>query len=142
MPMISPDADWDVVFAKLRAAAPEAFTSAGRVLNLIRGEWTEPGFGRHYEFCVDGRSLGRIPMVDLEGAKSAVKFSKSEAATWQAVDLAERRRRVIACLEGMREYRDLFAHLLIWEIGKPFAQALTVWDRCLDGVEWYVENIN
>ena len=141
MPMTSPDADWNVVFAKLRAAAPEAFTSDGRVLNLIRGEWTEPGFGRHYESCVDGRSLGRIPMVDLEGAKSAVKFSKSEAAHWQAVDLDERRRRVIACLEGMREYRDLFAYLLIWEIGKPFAQALTDLDRCLDGVEWYVRNI-
>lgn len=141
MPIIAPEADWNQVFARLRSVAPEAFTSDGRVLNLIRGEWSDPGFGRHYESCVDGRSLGRIPMVDLETAKSAVKFSKSEAAHWQEVDLDERRSRVLACLEGMRQHRQLFAHLLIWEIGKPFAQALTDLDRCLDGVEWYVRSI-
>jgi acyl-CoA reductase-like NAD-dependent aldehyde dehydrogenase len=35
----------------------------------------------------------------------------------------------------------LIALLLIWEIGKPYAQALTDIDRCISGVEWYVENI-
>jgi acyl-CoA reductase-like NAD-dependent aldehyde dehydrogenase len=141
MPMIAPHADWDVVFDKLRAAAPEAFTSDKGVLNLIEGEWREPGFGRHYESSIDGRSLGRIPMVSLDVAKIAVRFGKSEASHWANVDLDERRRRVTECLEGLRANRELIALLLIWEIGKPQAQALTDIDRCIDGVAWYVENV-
>jgi len=141
MAMISPAADWDVVFKRLLAEAPEAFTSDGRVLNLIEGEWKEPGFGRHYESSVDGRSLGRIPMLDLDAAKRAVKFGKSEASTWRNEDIDERRRRVASCLEELRRNRELIALLLIWEIGKPYAQALTDIDRCIDGVEWYIQDI-
>ena len=141
MYIISAKADWNFVFQKLCGAAPEAFASDGRVLNLIEGEWMEPGFGRHYESSIDGRSLGRIPMVALDVAKSAARFSKSEAAHWTSVDLDERRRRVKECLDGLRSHRELIALLLIWEIGKPHAQALTDIDRCIDGVEWYVENI-
>jgi acyl-CoA reductase-like NAD-dependent aldehyde dehydrogenase len=141
MPVIAAHADWDVIFKKLRAAAPEAFTSDGRVLNLIEGEWREPGFGRHYESAIDGRSLGRIPMVDLDVAKSAVRFSKSEATHWASVDLDERRRRVKDCLDTLRQHRELIALLLIWEIGKPNAQALTDIDRCIDGVAWYIDNV-
>jgi len=107
----------------------------------MEGEWSHPGAGRHYESAVDGCSLGRIPMLDLEAARRAVKFAKSEAADWAAVDLDERRRRVSVCLDGLREQRELIALLLIWEIGKPYAQALTDIDRCISGVEWYVENI-
>src|SRR5271154_6183820 len=106
MPMIAPHADWDVVFDKLRAAAPEAFTSDKGVLNLIEGEWREPGFGRHYESAVDGRSLGRIPMIDLETARRAVKFAKSESAAWASVDLDERRRRVSECVAKLRAHRE------------------------------------
>jgi acyl-CoA reductase-like NAD-dependent aldehyde dehydrogenase len=40
-----------------------------------------------------------------------------------------------------REHRELIALLLIWEIGKPYAQALTDIDRCISGVEWYVDEI-
>src|SRR5580698_9372677 len=31
--------------------------------------------------------------------------------------------------------------MLMWEIGKPYAQALTDIERCISGVEWYVANI-
>ncbi len=141
MAMIAPAADWDALVRKLKQEAPEAFLSDGRVLNLIEGQWQEPGFGRHYESSVDGRSLGRIPMLELETARRAVKFAKSEAAAWAAVDLDERRRRVTACLDGLRQQRELIALLLIWEIGKPYAQALTDIDRCISGVEWYLEKI-
>jgi len=141
MPLIAPAAEWDLIVRRLKAEAPEAFLSDGRLLNLIEGEWQEPGFGRHYTSAVDGRSLGRIPMIDLEAARRAVKFAKSEAASWATSELDERRRRVSACLEGLRKQRELIALLLIWEIGKPYAQALTDIDRCISGVEWYVENI-
>ena len=104
-------------------------------------EWKNPGFGRHYTSAIDGRSLGRIPMLDLDSALAAVKFARSEANTWARVDLDERRRRVSDCLAGLKQHRELIALLLMWEIGKPYAQALTDIDRCVSGVEWYVENI-
>jgi acyl-CoA reductase-like NAD-dependent aldehyde dehydrogenase len=141
MPLIAPSAEWDSLFGKLKSFVPEAIGAEDRVLNLMEGQWQEPGFGRHYESAVDGRSLGRIPMLDLAAAQRAVKFAKSEARPWAEVDLDERRRRVQECLEGMRSERELIALLLIWEIGKPYAQALTDIDRCISGVEWYVDNI-
>jgi acyl-CoA reductase-like NAD-dependent aldehyde dehydrogenase len=141
MPRIAPVAEWKSLQARLRSGAAEAFAGDGRVLNLMEGNWTEPGFGRHYESPVDGSSLGRLPMIELDTARAAVKFAKSEARPWAAVDLDERRRRVSLCLDGLREHRELIALLLIWEIGKPYAQALIDIDRCISGVEWYVDRI-
>src|SRR5271170_6335091 len=141
MAHISPPAEWTKVLGDLMSQAPEAF-AGGSMLNLLEGDWSNPGAGRHYESAVDGRSLGRIPMLDLETARSAVAFAKSEASTWAAVDLDERRRRVSLCLDGLREHRELIALLLVWEIGKPHAQALIDIDRCISGVEWYIENIH
>jgi acyl-CoA reductase-like NAD-dependent aldehyde dehydrogenase len=141
MPLIAPAAEWDSLLKKLRAAAPEAFDSGGRALNLFEGEWKHPGFGRHYESAIDGRSLGRIPMLDLDSALAAVKFAKSESRSWAGSDLDDRRRRVVECLAGLKFHRELIALLLMWEIGKPYAQALTDIDRCISGVEWYVANI-
>ncbi|MGB9470432.1 MAG: aldehyde dehydrogenase family protein, partial [Candidatus Acidiferrum sp.] len=142
MPIIAPAAEWDFLSQKLRGVVPEAFDSENRVLNLLDGEWKNPGFGRHYESAIDGRSLGRIPMLDLDSALTAVKFAKSEALPWSRVDLDERRRRVTECLAGLMQHRELIALLLMWEIGKPYAQALTDIDRCISGVEWYIEHIS
>jgi acyl-CoA reductase-like NAD-dependent aldehyde dehydrogenase len=141
MPMIAPAAEWESLLKSLRAIAPEAFDSEGRVLNLIDGEWKNPGFGRHYESAIDGRSLGRIPMLDLDSALAAVKFAKSEANSWASIDLDERRRRVAFTVNSLKQHRELIALLLMWEIGKPHAQALTDIDRCISGVEWYLQNI-
>jgi len=141
MPLIAPAAEWDSLSRKMAAEVPEVFASEGRVLNLFEGEWKNVGFERHYTSAIDGRSLGRIPMLDLDSALAAGKFAKSEARSWAAVDLDERRRRVSACLAGLKQHRELIALLLMWEIGKPHAQALTDIDRCISGVEWYVQNI-
>src|SRR5271168_2472413 len=141
MPMIAPAAEWDTLVQKMKSQMPEAFASDGRILNLIEGEWSELGFGRHYESAVDGRSLGRIPMLEVEPARRAVKFAKHESTAWAAVDFDQRRQRVTDCLQQLKKHRELIALLLIWEIGKPYAQALTDIDRCISGAEWYVENI-
>ncbi len=141
MPVIAPIAEWNSLFNRLRGVIPESFGSENRVLNLYEGDWKNPGFGRHYESSIDGRSLGPIPMLDLDAALSSVKFAKSEAAAWARVDLLERRRRVSESLGGLKQHRELIALLLMWEIGKPYAQALTDIDRCVSGVEWYVDNI-
>jgi len=141
MPYIAAVAEWDALVARMRALAPETFNSENRVLNLMEGEWKEPGFGRHYTSAVDGRSLGRIPMLELDPARRAVKYAKQEAAKWSRIDLDQRRELVTNCLNQLKKERELIALLLIWEIGKPYAQALTDIDRCISGVEWYVENI-
>src|ERR1035438_7940742 len=141
MPQVAAVAEWDSLLTRMHALVPEAFNNENRVLNLMEGEWKEPGFGRHYTSSIDGRSLGRIPMLELEPARRAVKFAKQEAAAWAAVDFDQRRQRVTDCLQQMKKERELIALLLIWEIGKPYAQALTDIDRCISGVEWYVENI-
>lgn len=141
MLQIASYAEWATVLQRTTAQAPEAFASDHNLLNLIEGAWSHPGSGRHYESPVDGRSLGRIPMLDLETARRAVRFAKSEATDWAQVDLDERRSRVTTCLQELKSQRELIALLLIWEIGKPYAQALTDIDRCISGVEWYVDNI-
>lgn len=141
MPQVATVAEWDSLLARVRSLVPEAFGSEDRVLNLMEGDWKGPGFGRHYTSSIDGRSLGRIPMLELEPARRAVKFAKQEAAAWAAVDLDKRRQLVTDCLQALKAQRELIALLLIWEIGKPYAQALTDIDRCISGVEWYVDNI-
>lgn len=139
--MISPKAEWPRLMTQLRAAVPEAFNSSGHVLNLYEGTWTNAGKGREYYSPVDGTHLGRLPMLDLETGLRAVRFAKGEFHNWAATSLDERRRRVSACLAALRKHRDLIATLLMWEIGKPFAQAATDVDRGVSGVEWYVDNI-
>ncbi|GAB4180411.1 MAG: aldehyde dehydrogenase family protein [Roseiflexaceae bacterium] len=139
--VIAPDVAWPTLFAQARAVAPEAFDSGGHVLNLIEGEWKYPGHGKHYFSSVDGTTLGTMPMIDLDTALRAVRFAAAEQKEWAKVDLDERKRRVVACLEGLREHRELIARLLIWEIGKPYAAACVDVDRCISGVEWYVQEI-
>lgn len=140
--MIAPGKDWPTLMSQLRSAAPEAFDSGGNALNLIGGEWAAPGNGRHFYSAVDGSDLGRMPMIDLEIAKGAVRFAAGEHTRWAGVDLDERKTRVSACLDAMRAQRDLIAHLLMWEIGKPYTLACDDVDRCIDGVAWYVEQID
>ena len=62
-------------------------------------------------------------------------------AEWAKVDLDDRRIRVTAAVDLMTEHRDLLALLLVWEIGKPWRLACADVDRCLDGVRWYVGEI-
>lgn len=136
--MIAPGLAWPHLLGQLRAAAPEAFSSDGNVLNLIGGEWGHPGHGKHYATPVDGNELGRMPMIDLDTAKRAVRASAQEHEPWSQVDLDTRKARVASCLEQLRAHRDLIAHLLMWEIGKPLKLAQDDVDRCISGVEWYI----
>ncbi|WP_129671420.1 aldehyde dehydrogenase family protein [Candidatus Chloroploca sp. Khr17] len=136
--MIAPGHAWPDLFGELRAAVPEAFGADGHALNLIEGDWGHPGHGKHYATPVDGNELGRIPMIDLDLAKRAVRFAAHEHARWSVIDLDERKVRVAACLDQLRTHRELIARLLMWEIGKPYALACDDIDRCISGVEWYL----
>jgi acyl-CoA reductase-like NAD-dependent aldehyde dehydrogenase len=138
---VASEADWPSLFIRARQAVPEAFGHGDRPLNLFAREWGRPGRPRVATSAVDGRELTALPMLGLDEAYEAVRAAKTEAAEWAKVDLDERRARVSACLAALREHRDLLARLLIWEIGKPLKQAETDVDRCIDGVEWYIGEI-
>jgi acyl-CoA reductase-like NAD-dependent aldehyde dehydrogenase len=48
---------------------------------------------------------------------------------------------VTTAVDALTERRDLLALLLVWEIGKPWRLACADVDRRLDGVRWYVGEI-
>ena len=46
-----------------------------------------------------------------------------------------------SCLDLLREHVDLIGKLLMWEIGKTYKLGYTDIDRCIEGVQWYVDGI-
>lgn len=138
--MILPGAEWNTLLAEVKSLLPESFAH-GHVLNLVGGEWKLPGHGKHYLSPVDGCELGFYPMIGLEEARAAVQFSAREYHEWEFVELDERKRRVHEALEDLRKHHELLARLLVWEIGKPLTQTRVSVERCIEGVQWYVDNI-
>lgn len=139
--IIVPGAEWPTLLKQMRSVACEAFDAEGHVLNLKCGEWGFAGHGKHAYSPVDGSELGRFPMLTLEEASKGVHHAAREFHEWSLVDLDERRARVQNCLAELRRHHELLAKLLVWEIGKPYAQAMVSVDRCIEGVQWYVDNI-
>ncbi len=131
---------WDDVYARARKAAPEAF-DADRILNLAGGEWQRIGDPGPHITPVDGSALQGPPRISHDEAVAAVHHAKREHDAWQSVDLDERKRAVAAAVASMREHRDTLALLLVWEIGKPWKLACADVDRALDGVDWYLGEI-
>lgn len=140
--MISPSVEWHGLLAQAKALVPEAFSSDGRVLNLMEGEWGHPGHGKTYMSPVDGTLMGNLPMLNLDEAKRAVRYCAQEFKTWSKVSLDQRKQRVVDTLALLKQHRELIGRLLIWEIGKPYITAMTDVDRCISGVEWYVDQID
>ena len=141
MPIVKPAAEWQHLVERMKSIVPEAFASNGNVLNLKCGEWRNPGNSKLFLSPVDGSPLGAYPMLDLESGKRAVQYAREEFAAWSKVDLETRKARVHECLGLLREHHELLAYLLVWEIGKPYQQAMVSVERCITGVEWYIENI-
>jgi acyl-CoA reductase-like NAD-dependent aldehyde dehydrogenase len=141
MAIVKPQAEWHNILTQVKAALPEAFTSDGNVLNLIHGEWRNAGNGKMFLSPVDGSPLGLYPMVTLDAGKEAVRFAKAEFDAWAKTDLDTRKSRVRACLDELKKHQELLAYLLVWDIGKPFQQTMVSVERCISGVEWYINNI-
>jgi acyl-CoA reductase-like NAD-dependent aldehyde dehydrogenase len=137
---LKPGTAWTDVYARARSAAPEAF-EADRSLNLAGGEWQRIGTPGEHITPVDGTPIQGPPRVSHDEAVSAVSHAAKAHAEWGAVDLDERKRRVAAAVAEMREHRDTLALLLVWEIGKPWKLACNDVDRALDGVDWYLGEI-
>src|SRR6516225_8950994 len=138
--VLKPGASWWETYGRCVSVAPEAFDS-DRLRNLTRGEWRRVGLPGDHVTPVDGSPIPGPPRVDFDEAVAAVAHACTEHAEWAKVDLDERQVRVTAAVDLLTEHRDLLALLLIWEIGKPWRLACADVDRCLDGVRWYVGEI-
>lgn len=138
---VKPGTEWSSVLDRAATAAPEAF-GEGRLKNLVGGEWLSNGTDEMLTSPVDGSSLINLPKLSVEEAQAAVHAATQQHREWQNVPLAERKKRVLAAVEAMTEVRDDLALLLAWEIGKPWRLACADVDRALDGVRWYVEEID
>jgi acyl-CoA reductase-like NAD-dependent aldehyde dehydrogenase len=137
---LKPGTSWWDAYARCVQTAPEAFDS-DRLRNLTRGEWRRVGIPGDHVNPVDGSPIPGPSRVDHDEAVAAVAFACREHKAWGEVDLDERRARVTRAVDAMTEHRELLALLLVWEIGKPWRLACADVDRCLDGVRWYVGQI-
>ncbi|HWG94526.1 MAG TPA: aldehyde dehydrogenase family protein [Mycobacteriales bacterium] len=138
---VKPGTSWDEVYARARAAAPEAF-EADRILNLSGGEWRRTGEPGEHRNPVDGALVQGPPRVSHDEAAEAVRHALEEHRAWAKVDLDERKRRVAEAVDELTVHRDTLALLLAWEIGKPWRLACADVDRALDGVRWYLQEID
>jgi acyl-CoA reductase-like NAD-dependent aldehyde dehydrogenase len=132
---------WTDVLDRATSATPEAFAD-DRLRNLICGTWTDSGTPAPLTTPVDGTVLTRLGRVDAATALTAVRGAAATHTAWAATPLAERKARVVAALDALTAERDLLALLLVWEIGKPWRLACADVDRALDGVRWYVGEID
>ncbi|OKI24332.1 aldehyde dehydrogenase family protein [Streptomyces sp. CB03911] len=139
-PQLKPGHSWDETYARCVRLAPEAFTP-DRLLNLVRGEWRTVGTPGDHTTPVDGATVPGPPRVGIEEARSAVDFAIEQHTVWSKVPLDERKTRVAAAVDALAEQRELLALLLVWEIGKPWRPACADVDRALDGVRWYLDQI-
>ncbi|MDQ7906597.1 aldehyde dehydrogenase family protein [Phytohabitans sp. ZYX-F-186] len=143
---LAPGTAWADVLARAVAAAPEAFDRAtgGDVTlrNLIGDEWRSVGTPSAVRTPVDNTALARLSRVDAGAARAAVASAATAHRAWAATPLAERKARVAAAVDELTAHRDTLALLLVWEIGKPWRLARADVDRALDGVRWYLEQID
>jgi acyl-CoA reductase-like NAD-dependent aldehyde dehydrogenase len=138
---LAPATAWNDVLVLAAAAAPEAFR-ADRLRNCFAGAWHDVGTPSVVHTPVDGTPLTALSRVDADTAREAVHAAAAEHRRWTDTPLAERKRRVAAAVDLLTEHRDLLALTLVWEIGKPWRLACADVDRALDGVRWYLGEID
>ncbi|MFY1669433.1 aldehyde dehydrogenase family protein [Plantactinospora sp. WMMB334] len=138
---------WPEILARAVRAAPEAFDldrpdGTVTLRNLMTGAWQSAGTPTPVRTPVDNTVLVNLARVDADAARAAVGFAAGQHRDWADVPLAARKARVGDALDELSRHRDLLALLLVWEIGKPWRLACADVDRALDGVRWYVEEID
>ncbi|MFC7545606.1 aldehyde dehydrogenase family protein [Plantactinospora sp. GCM10030261] len=144
---LADDTAWTAALNRAVNTAGEAFDPAPdgstvTLRNLVRGGWHSGGTPTPVRTPVDGTVLAHLPRLDADTARDAVRAATVEHRAWAATPLADRVARVTAALDELTVHRDLLALLLVWEIGKPWRLACADVDRALDGVRWYVEQID
>src|SRR6266498_956061 len=134
-------AQWARLVERVAQVAPDGF-AGDRLRNLYEGQWQDGGERSPMISPVDQSTIGQLSKIDEPTALKAVSAAHQQHRDWAEVSLTERKARVTAAVDAMTETRDDLALLLAWEIGKPWKLACADVDRALDGVRWYLENID
>lgn len=138
--VIKAGTDFESVYKSARAIAPEAFDE-GSIRNLIGGNWEAVGNQAPHKSPIDQSDIIGPSMLGLQEGERAVAEAIKQDAEWAKVDLDERKARVAKANALLREHRETIALFLVWEIGKPWRLALADVDRCIEGVDWYIAEI-
>ncbi len=138
---LKPGTDFTSIFNRARKIAPEAFDQHS-IRNLVGGEWQVLGNQSFHKTPVDQSEIVGASMISLAQAETAVAQAAKMHSKWAKVPLDERKTLVRNAVDSLREHREVIALLLVWEIGKPWKLACADVDRCLEGVQWYLEEID
>ncbi|GAA5062273.1 acyl-CoA reductase-like NAD-dependent aldehyde dehydrogenase [Thermocatellispora tengchongensis] len=138
---LKPGTGWQEAYSACVTLAPEAFHD-DRVLNHWGGMWQRDGRPTLDVSPLDRTAIAGPPRLDRAAAARAVRGALDQHREWRHTPLAERKARVSAVLDALTEHRDLLSLLLVWEIGKPWRLATADVDRCIEGVRWYVQEID
>jgi acyl-CoA reductase-like NAD-dependent aldehyde dehydrogenase len=139
--MLKPGTEWATLYARAAEFAPKAMRE-GSVANYFGGEWREAGTPHPATSPIDGSRIHGPSLLETHEAARALESCVKDHFEWIKVPLAERKERVARAIAKVAAQRELLALLLVWEIGKPYRQALTSVDRTTSGVEWYLEHID
>lgn len=129
---------WTAAAAAARDVAPETFDGT-RLASFVAGRWTAAGSDRRIRTPVDGTALFDLHQADVRQAEVAVRHASDQHRTWAKRSLAVRIDMVREAVASLRSNQDVLVRLLMWEIGKPWRLALADVQRCLDGVDWYLD---
>lgn len=132
--------DWQTTLTRATEVAPEAF-NGDVLLNLIQGQWQAVGRPSALTTPIDGTTIAKLSRLDAAEAQAAVAYAAQTHREWAQTPIETRKAKVRKALDLLTEHRDLLAMLLVWEIGKPWRLACADVDRALDGVRWYVGEI-
>lgn len=129
------------LLSEAQQAAPEAFDERGRIMAMTAGDPLLPASWGATISPIDGSQLTEFPVLEAPQARYAVESASREFASWAGKTLDERKAVVQQCADELRTHRELIARFLMWEIGKTEKAAFSDVDRCVEGAEWYIGEI-
>lgn len=127
--------------ATARKAVPEAFDAQGRLLSPIAGGWVRPPAWFNAVSPIDGGVIAELPLLGAAQVAAGVEQAAAEFAPWAARPLEDRARAVVEAVALLQAHRELLVRLLAWDIGKTLPTASNDVDRCLAGIQWYLERM-
>ncbi|MHC1480751.1 aldehyde dehydrogenase family protein [Frateuria aurantia] len=133
--------DRSLLLASARKRLPLAFDAQSRLLAPVLGQWQSPDQWSPAVTPIDGLAWAELPQLTAAQADEAVRRTAKAYPAWSALTLEQRVTQVGRALELLRGERDLLVGLLAWDIGKTWRTAASDVDRCIEGVEWYLQGI-
>lgn len=91
------------------------------------------------------KKLGQYPMLTLKEATEAVEAAEkafgSGRGLWPTMSVSARIKHMEAFVERMKQKRDEIVNLIMWEIGKSFADSTKEFDRTVQYIKDTIEAV-